>query len=163
LTTLEIIFGMISSIGAIIGIYYTIKNNKKPNTNNVLLNTEKEYIQNNNLNFKSDKDIRDYIDEEMKNSSLLDVSFENLSKKFIGLTVLLTVKVEKVEKINDEKCKIYFSSSSFSRLEYAIVNQELFPIINFIKKNEKYEIEGKINQITEISLVIDNITLLNKL
>lgn len=163
MTTLEIIFGMISSIGAIIGIYYTIKNNKKPNTNNVLLNTEKEYIQNNNLNFKSDKDIRDYIDEEMKNSSLLDVSFENLSKKFIGLTVLLTVKVEKIEKINDEKCKIYFSSSSFSRLEYAIVNQELFPIINFIKKNEKYEIEGKINQITEISLVIDNITLLNKL
>ena len=163
MTTLEIIFGMISSIGAIIGIYYTIKNNKKPNTNNVLLNTEKEYIQNNNLNFKSDKDIRDYIDEEMKNSSLLDVSFENLSKKFIGLTVLLTVKVEKIEKINDEKCKIYFSSSSFSRLEYAIVNKKLFPIINFIKKNEKYVIEGKINQITEISLVIDNITLLNKL
>lgn len=163
MTTLEIIFGMISSIGAIIGIYYTIKNNKKPNTNNVLLNTEKEYIQNNNLNFKSDKDIRDYIDEEMKNSSLLDVSFENLSKKFIGLTVLLTVKVEKIEKINDEKCKIYFSSSSFSRLEYAIVNKKLFPIINFIKKNEKYAIEGKINQITEISLVIDNITLLNKL
>ena len=163
MTTLEIVFGMISSIGAIIGIYYTIKNNKNPNTNNIALNTEKEYIQNNNLDFKSDKDIRDYINDEMKNSSLLDVSFENLSKKFIGLSVVWTVKVEKIEKINDEKCKIYFSSSSFSRLEYAVVNQKLFPIINFIKKNEKYAIEGKINQITEISLVIDNITLLNKL
>lgn len=103
MTTIEIIFGTISSIGVIVGIYYAVKNDKdtiSQNNNPIIKNTtDQKYTEKqktNNISFKSDEDIRDYIYNEMSNVALVDANFESLSKKFIGIGVHWTIKINNI-------------------------------------------------------------------
>ena len=169
MTTIEIIFGTISSISVIVGIYYKVKNNKdttsqnnSQNLKNIIDQTYTKKQKTNNIIFKSDKDIRDYIYNEMSNVALVDVSFETLSKKFIGISVHWTIKILNIKKINNTKYKIYFESSSYSRLEYMFINPNQFPNVKFVKKDEKYEIEAKIKEIEESIVALDDVISFNK-
>jgi hypothetical protein len=181
LTSIEIIFGTISSIGVIVGIYYAIKNDKKVNSQNdsiVLKDIEKEkkviskdktsIIKNTkkqkevNIDFKSDKDIRDYIYNAMSNLALVDANFDSLSKKFIGITVHWSIKINHIEKINDTQYKVYFESSSYSRLEYMFINPKEFPNIKFVKKDEEYMVKATIQELEESKLMLDNVISFNK-
>jgi len=181
LTSIEIIFGIISSIGVIVGIYYAVKNDKKVNSQSdsiVLKDIEKEkkiISQNDtlaiksikeqktvNIDFKSDKDIRDYIYNEMSNVALVDANFDSLSKKFIGITVHWSIKINNIEKISDTQYKVYFESSSYSRLEYMFINPKEFPTIKFVKKDEEYMVKATIKELEESGLMLDNVISFNK-
>ncbi|WP_421715320.1 hypothetical protein [Arcobacter arenosus] len=169
MTTIEIIFGSISSIGVIVGIYYAIKNNKDTISHNnsptIKNTTDQKYMEKHktkNVSFKSDKDIREYIYNEMSNVALVDANFESLSKKFIGISVHWTIKINNIEKINNTKYKVYFESSPYSRLEYMFINPNQFPDVKFVKKDEKYKIEAKIKKIEECLVVVDDVISFNK-
>lgn len=174
MNTLEIIFGVISSIGILVGIYYTIKDNKQKDKLNILKQNDKLIIikpdnkqttinQINTTKLQSDKDLRDSIYNEMANLSLIHADFENFSKKFIGTTVNWLIKIAKIDKVDNKNYKIYFETSIYSRLEYMIINPIEFPIVNFIKKNENYNIEAKIKEFGETILVLDTVLSLNKI
>ncbi len=164
MNTLEIIFGLISSLGIIVGTYYTIKNNKQKDKIKIIQTNNMKPTKNamNNTKFKSDKDIRDYIYDEMSNLSLIVADFKKCSNKFIGFSVNWIIKINDIIKIDNKNYKIYFETSTYSRLEYMIINPIEFPIINFIKKNEYYNIEAKIKEFHETILGLDTVISFNK-
>jgi len=163
-----IVAGSFTIIGVCFAIYFGFrrkknKDSKRPKDNIIKENIDKP-SSTTGLNFKSDKDIRDYIEKEMENMSLADVSFSKLANKFINLTINWVISIEKVEKDKDENCKVFFNSNKlYSRVEYFFVNVTDFPIINFAKKNDKYKIEAKIKNFDETTLALDRITKLEKL
>jgi len=185
---LEIAFGTISSIAAIAGIFFGIRNkNKKDaknqiNVNNssigtqtiqqaetIIINTKVKEdtttkIPANRIHLKSDKDLRDYINNEMKNLSLIEANFTQLSKKFINASVEWVITIDKIEKGIAGNYEVHFDSDeSFSRVEYFIVNLDKFPILKFAKRGDKYKIEAQIKSFDETTVVLDRVAVLQKL
>lgn len=112
---------------------------------------------------KSDKEIRDYIEEEMKNLSLINADFDQLSQKFINASVNWIVKVDWIEKDDDGNYKVFFDQTNYSRVECFTVSPEVFPIINFAKKKDKYRIQAQIKHLDSIRIELDRISHLEKL
>ncbi len=168
MNTFTIVVGSFTIIGVCFTIYFGLRRKKNKDGKRLEDNIIKEKIDKpssiTGLNFKSDKDIRDYIAKEMQNMSLVDASFSKLVNKFISLTMNWVISIEEIKKDEHGNCKVFFNSDKeYSRLEYFFVNPMDFPIINFAKKNDKYKIEAKIKNFDEITLVLDRITKLEKL
>ena len=185
---LQIFFGTISSIGAIVGIYFHIRNKKEKDAKNQINITDSsigtqtiqqaEKIINNNIinedntkrtfsnriDLKSDREIRDYINNEMKNLSLIEANFDQLAKKFIDAGIDWIIIIDRIEKGFTGNYEVLFDSDrAFSRLEYFIVNLDKFPILKFAKRGDKYKIEAQIKEFDETTLVLDRVTNLQKL
>lgn len=115
------------------------------------------------INLKSDKEIRDYIDDEMKNLTLVNANFEQLAQKFIDASVDWIISVDRIEKDEQGICKVYFSQSQYSRLESFTVDPEAFPIVNFFKKNDKYRLGAKIKLFNSTTIELDRVSYLEKI
>ncbi len=184
---LQIVFGTISSIGAIAGIYFHIRNKNKKNpknqinianssigtqtiqqagkiiNNNIVNEENTKRTLHNKIDLKSDREIREYINNEMKNLSLIEANFAQLAKKFIDASIDWVIIIDRLEKGFTGTYKVYFTSDkAFSRLGYFIVNLDKFPILKFAKRGDKYKIEAQIKEFDETTLVLDRVTNLQK-
>lgn len=183
----QILFGIIASIGVIVGIYFQFRNNKKTETpqstdhdkNNICapINQQAPKVINNNASGggrditssqniipqKSDNEIRDYIEEEMKNLTIINADFDQLAQKFINASVNWIVKVDRIEKDDEGNCKVFFDQTNYSRVECFTVDPEAFPVINFAKKKDKYRIQAQIKHLDLTWIELDRVSHLEKL
>jgi hypothetical protein len=182
----QILFGSIASIGILIGIYFKFRQSGSKDKSNrievagsiignqtiqqadkiiinhsVVANNSKQKIIN-RINLKSDKEIRDYIEKEMENLTLINADFDKLAKKFIDATVNWIVKVDQIRKITGENVEVSFSSCFMSRSERFIVNPDEFPLIQFAKKNDKFKIEAQIKHLDITTVILDRVSALEK-
>ena len=164
----------IASFEKIVNIFLTLEKRFRPNRNkipkkneiSIPINVETKSMQaipyKKDFDFKSDKDIRDYIDNEMANMPLVHVNFNDLSKKFIGIDVDFIVNVNNIEEQSSGKYKVFFTSSTYSRMEYALVDLNVFNIVNFIKKNDLVRLKAKIIELDSSTLGLDDVIIFEK-
>jgi hypothetical protein len=116
------------------------------------------------IDMKSDEDIRNYVEREIANLSLVDADFNSLMQKFVDSAVLWDIVLHSIKKIDAEHYQVHFKSSAmYSRSERFIVSPKDFPVINFAKKGDKYRIEAQIKSLDSCDVVLDRVTLLEKL
>ncbi len=99
----------------------------------------------------------------MKNLTLVNADFDQLSQKFINSSVSWIIKVDRIEKDDEENCKVFFDQTDYSRVECFIVNPEDFPIIKFAKRKNKYRIQAQIKRFDSTWIELDRVTHLEKL
>jgi hypothetical protein len=186
--SLQIVFGVVTSIGAIAGIYFHIRNKNRKDVknqinitassigtqtiqqaeqiinNNKILKDKTQEIPSNRIDLKSDAEIRNFIKNEMERLSLIEANFDQLAEKFIDASIDWSIAIDKIEKGLRGNYSVYFASDKYySRLEYFIVNLDKFPILKFAKRGDKYKIEAQIKEFGESVLVLDRVIKLEKL
>ena len=182
----QIFFGIIASNGVIAGINFQYRNRKKKDNakeiriiggntgtqtiqqaesivkNKFVADDNAEVSQDNRIDIRSDKEMRDFIEKEMRSLSLIHADFNQLAQKFIGALVDWVITLDRIEKVDDGNCRVFFTQSIYSRVECFIVDPEKFPGIKFAKKNDKYRIVAHVKLFESSRVELNRVSVLEK-